>query len=655
MFFINSIFHHAINIIFLLPCLLLFIYKLYTLMTHPERASSIELLLEKWFCGHRPYTDKTPISVLLACFVTLAGQTSTMCTFAPRIYEFAAYFCVDLNYMQMFPMVYMIAAPLFGGSALVLVDKLDLVIYTQAAAWFLTVGNLIRLIGFFSRSFLTCFVGQIITTLCTGVNMTPAKVGNIWFTPKNRPLATAITVASNPLGILVVYLITHFKMNLQNYFVFASVIGVLCGPATFWLLHGYPRFKSEDNKQNMTKVKDIFALLKIKQVWYLILAQMALLGLGMVLIVFAFPLWCPFGYDKTFVNSYGVCTFLALGIFGSTLAGKIVGLYGHPDKVAKILLLVSVVNFYFMTTVLDPNDVMMGRNRFVMLMINFAMMGVLASSVMPLLYELAIETCYPLKAGLATGMLWLTSNIAGTVWTFLYMRFSTDFYPSMQVDVLNNMTQLPIECYPDYNGTDSNDYDKKTANSSLPIGLNHDFLFINTKNSGYTTEGKARFGMPIQVKLTGNDTGEDVSAACLEKFTNKKRNWAFADSCGILETGGIANQQCSANHGKTISAPIQNMKYYGDSYFYSFYAYVVVSLIFTFFYKCSFKRTNTEKELSDRARTTEMATCDEVAKNEKSTKNIVERNEKGSVDEKTPSLPSPTPASPDQSSPVPQQ
>ena len=71
-------------------------------------------------------------------------------------------------------------------------------------------------------------------------------------------------------------------MNLQNYFVFASVIGVLCGPATFWLLHGYPRFKSEDNKQNMTKVKDIFALLKIKQVWYLILAQMALLGLGMV-------------------------------------------------------------------------------------------------------------------------------------------------------------------------------------------------------------------------------------------------------------------------------------------------------------------------------------------------------------------------------------
>ena len=73
-----------------------------------------------------------------------------------------------------------------------------------------------------------------------------------------------------------------------------------------------------------------------------------------------------------------------------------------------------------MTTVLDPNDVMMGRNRFVMLMINFAMMGVLASSVMPLLYELAIETCYPLKAGLATGMLWLTSNIAGTVWTFLY-------------------------------------------------------------------------------------------------------------------------------------------------------------------------------------------------------------------------------------------
>lgn len=72
-------------------------------------------------------------------------------------------------------------------------------------------------------------------------------------------------------------------------------------------------------------------------------------------------------------------------------------------------------------------------------------------------------------------------------------------------------------------------------------------------------------------------------------------------------------------------------------------------------YKCSFKRTNTEKELSDRARTTEMATCDEVAKNEKSTKNIVERNEKGSVDEKTPSLPSPTPASPDQSSPVPQQ
>jgi len=547
----------------------------------------------------------------------------------------------------MFPMVYMIAAPLFGGSALVLVDKLDLIIYTQAAAWFLTVGNLIRLVGFFINSFWICFVGQIITTLCTGVNMTPAKVGNIWFSPKNRPLATAITVASNPLGILVVYLITHFEMKLQNYFVAASVIGVLCGPISFWLLHGYPRFKDDAVKQNMTKVKDIFALLKIKQIWFLVLAQMALLGLGMVLIVFAFPLWCPFGYDKRYVNSIGVCAFLAVGILGSTLAGKIVGIYGHPDKLAKFLLVVSIANFYILTTVTDPSsDINMGRGRHVGLMINFAMMGVLASSVMPLLYELAIETCYPLKAGLATGVLWLSANIAGTVWTFVYMRFSTDFYPSMQVDVLNDMSNMNSlnHCHPShmFNGTGFNE--------TATLGLGSDFWFINGtdfKNGtmvqwqdplkkGYTPTERQRFAMPVQVKYKHN-TVVDVSTKCLNELQAKRENWAFGDSCGILgasdATGKVSATQCP-----TIKIPA--MKYYGDSYLYSFFAYAGVSIIFAFFYKCSFKRTNTEKALSDTARTTEMATCD---KNEK--------NEKGSSDEKTPSLPSPTPGSPDISRP----
>ena len=322
-------------------------------MSGPSHSSWIELLLEKWFCGHRKYTDNTPKSVLLACFITLAGQTSTMCTFAPRIYEFANYFCKDFTLIQMFPVVYMVAAPIFGGSALVLVDKLDLVIYTQASAWFLTIGNLLRLIGFFARSFWTCFFGQIITSLCTGVNMTPAKVGHIWFKPEHRPLATAIAVSSNPLGILVVYCLTSFPdkmMNLSVYFVAASVIGVFCGPISFYLLHGYPRYKSEDVKLNMTKVSDIFELLKIKQMWFLIVAQMALLGLGMVLIVFAFPLWCPFGYEKQFINSIGVCMFLGIGILGSAVAGKIVGIYGHPDKIAKGLLLVSTINFGLLAT-----------------------------------------------------------------------------------------------------------------------------------------------------------------------------------------------------------------------------------------------------------------------------------------------------------------
>merc|ERR1712151_509439 len=64
------------------------------------------------------------------------------------------------------------------------------------------------------------------------------------------------------------------------------------------------------------------------------------------------------------------------------------------------------------------------------------MMGILASSVLPLLYELAIETAYPLKAGLATGFLWLCANIAGTVWTSVYLGLKTDFYPSF------NMTRV---------------------------------------------------------------------------------------------------------------------------------------------------------------------------------------------------------------------
>ena len=253
-----------------------------------------------------------------------------------------------------------------------------------------------------------------------------------------------------------------------------------------------------------------------------------------------------------------------------------------------------------MTDTKDPN---MGRGRQIGLMINFAMMGVLASSVMPLLYELAIETCYPLKAGLATGVLWLFANIAGTVWTFVYMRFSTDFYPSMQVDVLNNMnftqlsseigTKLERNCYPSYNNT--------VYNETGDFGINSKFWFINGTTSqngkmekwnkkmvngeskmGYTPTGKHRFGMPIQVKFKEDDVVQDVSVGCLKLLQETKEHWTFEDSCGILATKTVGGQ-CKLYQNAPFR--IQAMKYYGESYWYSFLAYAGVSIIFAYFYK----------------------------------------------------------------------
>ena len=83
-------------------------------------------------------------------------------------------------------------------------------------------------------------------------------------------------------------------MDLQKYIIIASSIGILSGPVSFYkpeiyenverlmsfmylsnqrlyLIHGYPRFRNDEVQVNMTKIRDIINILKIKQMWFLII------------------------------------------------------------------------------------------------------------------------------------------------------------------------------------------------------------------------------------------------------------------------------------------------------------------------------------------------------------------------------------------------
>lgn len=264
-----------------------------------------------------------------------------MTKFRPGGHNFLNALYVDAKTVQSMNMVNTFMGPIVGFFACILVDQLDVIMFSQLCGWFFTIGTIIKLTGFYLRIFKLSLFGQFITTFGIGINFVPSKISNEWFTEKERGLITAVLVAGNSLGTVFVFSVASSPVSLEMYTIIACFLAVLSGPVSSYLLKGYPRYKNNEKPVHVAKFSDWIKVFRIPQMYPLFFGISSAIGMAISIIFLFRMVFCPNGYTPTELNA-GIIVMLTSSAIGFIIWGILSDKTKRPDLLAKASFLVQL-------------------------------------------------------------------------------------------------------------------------------------------------------------------------------------------------------------------------------------------------------------------------------------------------------------------------
>ena len=150
----------------------------------------------------------------------------------------------------------------------------------------------------------------------------------------------------------------------------------------------------------------------LKNVNYLMILAFMSTSTGLVgVIQLQMPnILCPFGFSKNFSQSYAVAILISSGVIGSVIISKIADKTGKIELIAKICIVPAtfgIIGFVlFGTGILD--NVSISQN---LVIASLSIFGFFGYPLMPLSYELSVETTYPVGPATSAGLCWIISSL----------------------------------------------------------------------------------------------------------------------------------------------------------------------------------------------------------------------------------------------------
>ena len=119
---------------------------------------------------------------------------------------------------------------------------------------------------------------------------------------------------------------------------------------------------------------------------------------------------CPFGFSKNFSQSYAVVILICSGITGAVIVSKIADITGKIELIAKVCLVPATIGItgfiLFGTGILESISTSQS-----FIIASVAMLGFFGYPLMPLCYELSVETTYPVGPATSAGLCWIISSL----------------------------------------------------------------------------------------------------------------------------------------------------------------------------------------------------------------------------------------------------
>jgi FLVCR family MFS transporter len=259
-----------------------------------------------------------------------------------------------------------------------------------------------------------------------------------WFAPNERTTSTAVFCTSNSVGVAASYLIGPLFVpqdgtikDVRKYLWFCFALASVSLTLVAIYLPSKPPLGFEPSRTASTArmdIKDgIAALCKQKNFWYICIAYGMMTGL--------YAGWGPL-YSLiietlgTEIAPYPQKTASWIG-FWSNLGGNIAGMLfakladsgfgrAHFRKFLIVLSFFGAVVFGLFA-VLFVNRELLLEGGLPVVYILCILAGIFVNSTVPIFYELAVDTTYPVAEGLTTSLLTVMNNIGGLIFLLIPM------------------------------------------------------------------------------------------------------------------------------------------------------------------------------------------------------------------------------------------
>ncbi|XP_039251544.2 solute carrier family 49 member A3-like [Styela clava] len=408
---------------------------------------------------------------LVLAIVSLLNMSVAMIwlCFSPVAYKAVSYYGTSLIVINTLSLIFMIVAIPMGFIVMWVMEKYGLRVCILLCGWFGCIGSLLRICSTIEglsddERLVFVFIGQIIAALGSPFGLyTPAKLAGYWFPESQRTIANTIAASSNPVGVILVGLISPLFMFEDGYYHMQLMLIVYAAPITVGAILA-SIFITSDGPQHppsyggtVKKTEKIWGGFKeiLRNSMFMLLAICLGTGIGLYasFATLLEQVLCPWGYtDQMAGVSASVLT--ASGIVGAIIISTVV------DKTKKFTEALKSV--YFLTAL---GVILLSFTHYIYMGYGIvgevALIGFFAFTIYPVGAEIAAECTYPIGTGLSTGIIQLSGQLQSVV---LILVLSVIGQPMEPEQVIENNSQCHHNSTIDeQTGGDDNTYDMRIS------------------------------------------------------------------------------------------------------------------------------------------------------------------------------------------------
>lgn len=372
--------------------------------------------------------------------------------FSPIEEKTKAYYGVDDLTVDFLSLVYMMASVVLGPLASWMIDTQGLRRSMLLSAGLNALGAWLRYAGDFTggAKLPLLFLGQTLAACAQPVILdSPTPLAAIWFGENERATANMIASVANPLGIALGSffppLIVDQPADLRQLYLYFSLPASLGLALVFFVFRDHPPTPpsaSADSEGHESFVAGVRTVLRTRA--YLLLLTAFGMGVGMfsALTTLLGQIVNAQGYSDDDAGLFSACL-IGVGLVGAVVSALIADRTRRFIDIVRICYPGATLGIVMLALVNKPDN-------YWMVMAACGIAGFFTFAGLPVSLELCVECTYPVQAGTSAGLLWMSGQVFGIIFTFAMngLQGSDNRYPSGTV--FNTTTNTSTTTYASY-------------------------------------------------------------------------------------------------------------------------------------------------------------------------------------------------------------